>query len=195
MGNSRALAHMSEIASPASWAFAFCRFYLILPYSMRKPEKQAFTPAEWRLIQTHRTPARVQRFLSAMPYNREPEGGTLRSFRSVLRKGIAHCLEAAMVAAVILEQHGYAPLLVSLESWDKLDHVIFVFQKNGLWGSVARSRDPGLHGRQPVFRTLRQLAWSYFDPYVDLSGRLVGYGIANLYDLGNYDWRLSSRNL
>jgi len=74
-------------------------------------------------------------------------------------------------------------------------HVIFVFQKRGLWGSVARSRDLGLHGRRPVFRTLRQLAWSYFDAYVDFSGRLIGYGLGNLYDLGNYDWRFSPRNL
>ena len=162
---------------------------------MSKPEKQAFSSAEWQLIQAHRTPAQVQRYLTAMPYNWERGGGTLRSFRSVLKKGEAHCLEAALVAAVILEQHGYPPLLVSLESWDKLDHVIFVFQKNGLWGAIARSRDLGLHGRRPVFRTLRQLAWSYFDPYVDLSGRIIGYGPGSLYDLGNYDWRLSPRNV
>ena len=92
-------------------------------------------------------------------------------------------------------KHGYPPLLLSLESWDKLDHVIFVFQKNGLWGSVGRSRDFGLHGRRPVFRRLRDLAWSYFDTYVDLSGRLTGYGLANLYDLGNYDWRFTSKNV
>ena len=104
-------------------------------------------------------------------------------------------MEAALVAAVILEQHGYPPLLLSLESWDKLDHVIFVFQKRGLWGSVARSRDIGLHGRRPLFRTLRQLAWSYFDPYVDFSGRIIGYGLGNLYELENYDWRFSPRNL
>lgn len=162
---------------------------------MNKPEKQAFTRAEWQLIQAHRTPAQVQRYLTATPYNWERAGGTLRSFRSVLQRGEAHCLEAALVAAVILEQHGYPPLLVSLESWDKLDHVIFVFQKNGLWGSVARSRDLGLHGRRPAFRTLRQLVWSYFDPYVDLSGRIIGYGPCSLYDLGNYDWRFSPRNV
>jgi hypothetical protein len=162
---------------------------------MNKPEKQAFSAAEWQVIQQHRTPAQVQRYLTAMPYNWERGGGTQRSFRTVLQKHEAHCLEAALVAAVILEQHGYPPLLVSLESWDKLDHVIFVFQKNGLWGSVARSRDLGLHGRRPVFRTLRQLAWSYFDPYVDLSGRITGYGPCNLSDLGNYDWRFSAKNI
>ncbi len=161
----------------------------------RKPQREAFTIPEWNLIQKYRTPRQVQKLLSSYPYNWEREGGTQRSFREVLQRGEAHCMEAALVAAVILEQHGYPPLLMSLESWDKLDHVIFIFQQRGLWGSVARSRDLGLHGRRPAFRTLRQLAWSYFDPYVDLSGRLIGYGPTNLYDLGNYDWRFSPRNL
>lgn len=159
------------------------------------PEPQAFTRKEWKLIQSLRTPRQVQTFLSSMPYNWERNGGTQRSFREVVKRGEAHCMEAALVAAVILEQHGYQPWLMSLESWDLLDHVIFIFQHNGLWGSVARSRDIGLHGRKPVFRNLRQLAWSYYDPYVDFTGRLIGYGKGNLYDVGNYDWRFSPRNL
>jgi hypothetical protein len=112
-----------------------------------------------------------------------------------LKRNEAHCLEAAVGAAVILEQHGYQPLLLDIESVDLLDHVIFVFQKDGLWGSIGRSRDIGLHGRKPRFRTLRDLTWSYFDPYVDFSGRIKGYGLTSLYDLGNYDWRFSPRNM
>jgi hypothetical protein len=162
---------------------------------MRKPDKEAFTKKEWQIIQSLRTPARVQRYFSSMPYNWEHEGGTLRSLREVLRVGEAHCLEAAVGAAVILEQHGYPPLLMDIESVDLLDHVIFVFQKDGLWGSIGRSRDIGLHGRRPVFRSLRDLTWSYFDPYVDFSGRIKGYGLTSLYDLGNYDWRLSARKM
>src|SRR6476661_4915382 len=75
-----------------------------------------------------------------MPYNWERNGGTMRSFREMLKHNEVHCLEAAISAAVILEQHGYPPLLLDLESEDLLDHVIFVYQENGLWGSVARSR-------------------------------------------------------
>ncbi|HKN82141.1 MAG TPA: hypothetical protein VJW17_01835, partial [Pyrinomonadaceae bacterium] len=97
--------------------------------------------------------------------------------------------------AVILEQHGYPPLLLDLESYDLLDHVIFVYKEDGRWGSIARSRDRGLHGRKPVFRSLRDLAWSYFDTYVDFSGRLKAYGLTSLYELGNYDWRFSPRNM
>ena len=160
-----------------------------------RPEKDAFTTRERKLVQSLRSPAQVQRFLSSLPYNWEREGGTLRSFREVLKRNEAHCLEAAVAAAVILEQHGFPPLLLSLESQDKLDHVIFVFRKDRLWGSIGRSRDIGLHGRRPLFRHLRELAWSYFDPYVDFSGRITGYGLGSLYDLGNYDWRFSARNM
>jgi hypothetical protein len=130
-----------------------------------------------------------------MPYNWESDGGTLRSFREVVKQNEAHCLEAAVGAAVILEQHGYPPLLLDIESQDLLDHVIFVFQQDGLWGSIGRSRDIGLHGRKPLFRSLRDLTWSYFEPYVDLTGRIKGYGLTSLYDLGNYDWRFSSRKM
>lgn len=178
------------------FAFAFCASLLLKILLMKRaPGQAAFTTAEWKVVNAHRTPAQVQRFLRRMPYNWEREGGTLRSFREVIKRGEAHCLEAALAAAVILEQHGYPPRLLSLESQDKLDHVIFVFQKNGRWGSIGRSRDLGLHGRRPVFRSLRALAWSYFDPYIDYTGRITGYGATNLYELGNYDWRFSPRNV
>jgi hypothetical protein len=146
-------------------------------------------------VQRLNTPAKVQRFFSSLPYNRELDGGTMRSLRELVKRKEVHCLEAAVGAAVILEQHGYPPLLLDLESVDLLDHVIFVFREDGRWGSVARSRDIGLHGRKPVFRSLRDLVWSYFDPYVDFSGRLKGYGLTSLYDLGKYDWRFSPRNM
>ncbi|MFB3853042.1 MAG: hypothetical protein ACE148_04380 [Vicinamibacterales bacterium] len=159
--------------------------------------EKTFTPEERCLIRSLNTPRRVQRFLNSLPYNTEPPPGraTLRSFRGVVRTGTAHCLEAALTAAVILEQHGFPPLVLSFESVDELDHVLFVYRRQGLWGSVARSRDPGLHGRKPVFRTARALALSYVDPYVDRTGRIVGYAVADLRDLGNYDWRLSERNI
>lgn len=162
---------------------------------MQKPGKEAFTRKEWELIQALRTPAQVQSYFTSLPYNWERNGGTLRSFREVLKVGEAHCLEAAVAAAVILEQHGYPPLLMDIESVDLLDHVIFVFQKDRKWGSIGRSRDIGLHGRRPLFRSLRDLTWSYFDPYVDFSGRIKGYGVTSLYDLGNYDWRFSPRKM
>ncbi|HEU4769497.1 MAG TPA: hypothetical protein VFS77_19175 [Pyrinomonadaceae bacterium] len=159
------------------------------------PKRETFTSREWKLVQQLNTPAKVQRYFRSLPYNWERDGPTMRSFREFVKRNEVHCLEAAVGAAVILEQHGYPPLLLDLESHDLLDHVLFVFKESGGWGSIGRSRDIGLHGRKPVFRSLRDLAWSYFDPYVDFSGRLKGHGLTNLYDLGNYDWRFSPRKM
>ena len=161
----------------------------------RRPDKDAFTAAEWKLIRRLNTPLKVQKFFSSLPYNREVNGPSLRSFRELIRAEEAHCLESAVAAAVILEQHSYPPLLLDLESKDLLDHVLFVFKSNGAWGSIGRSRDIGLHGRKPVYRSLRDLAWSYFDPFVDFSGRLKGYAVTSLYELGDYDWRFSPRRM
>lgn len=159
------------------------------------PDVKRFTIAEWKLIEGLNTPSKVQRYFSSLPYNWEKNGSTIRSFREFVKRNEVHCLEAAVGAAVILEQHGYPPLLMDLESQDLLDHVIYIFKENGCWGSVARSRDTGLHGRKAVYRSLRELALSYFDPFVDFTGRLKGYGVTNLYDLGNYDWRFSPRKM
>jgi len=162
---------------------------------MSRPLPSAFTPRERRLIARLRTPDAVQGWLNALPYNTEPAGETLRSFRGVVRHHAVHCLEAALAAAAVLEQHGYPPLVLSFESIDKLDHVIFVYRCRGKWGSVARSRDPGLHGRRPVFRTARDLALSYVEPYVDFTGRITGYAVYDLSRLGRYDWRLSEKQM
>ena len=155
-----------------------------------------FTRAERALIARLNTPSKVQRWLNALPYNIETRGETLRSFRPVARLETAHCLEAALFAAVVMEQHGYPPLVMSLESQDWLDHVIFVYRHATGWGSIGRSRDPGLHGRKPRFRSPRALARSYYDGYVDYTGRLKGFGLADLSTtLAGYDWRLSTKNV
>lgn len=161
------------------------------------PPREAFTAAEWRVIRAHRTPRAVQGYLNALAYNTEPppDPATLRTFRGVVRSGTAHCLEAALSAAVILEQHGLPPTLMSLESIDGLDHVLFVYRARGRWGAVGRSRDPGLHGRRPVFQTLRAMAQSYYEPFIDWTGCVTAYGMANLSDLGTYDWRLYEGNV
>jgi len=164
------------------------------------PEKApdpAFTRRERRLIARLNTPLAVQRYLNQLPYNTEPApaGATLRTFRGVVRHGCAHCLEAALFAAVVLEQHGWPPLVLSFESIDQLDHVIFIYRQRDQWGSVARSRDPGLHGRRPVFRTPRALALSYADPYVDFTGRVTGYAVVDLNLMGTYDWRTADTNV
>ena len=159
-------------------------------------QRLEFTKRERALIARLNTPSKVQRWLNALPYNTETGGETQRSFRSVARLKTAHCMEAALFAAVVLEQHGYPPLVMSLASKDWLDHVIFIYRHRTGWGSVARSRDPGLHGRKPRFRSPRALAKSYYDGYVDYTGRLRGFGVADLGTaMGAYDWRLTTKNV
>lgn len=160
-----------------------------------KPERASFTTEELKIIDACRTPQQVHAWLRSLPYNFEKGKLTMRSFREVVQHQTAHCLEAALAAAVIMEQHKYPPLLLSLDSVDDLGHVVFLFQSKGKWGAVGRSRDDGLHGRKPVFRTPRDVALSYFDPYVDFSGRINGYAVVHLDELGNYDWRFAKRNL
>jgi hypothetical protein len=169
---------------------------LPLPRTDRaEPPALPFTAAERRIIARLRTPNAVQAWLNDLPYNIERGGETLRSFRGVVRTGTMHCLEAALAAAVVLEQHRFPPLVLSFESIDLLDHVIFVYRGQRGWGSVARSRDPGLHGRKPVFATPRALALSYFDEYIDYTGRIKAYAVVDLRVLAPYDWRLGERNV
>lgn len=130
-----------------------------------------------------------------MPYNIEETGKSCRSFRGVLRNRTAHCLEAAMTAATILEQRGYPPLVLSMESQDNLDHVLYVYREDGLWGAIGRSRAAGLGGRKPVFRSIRDLVMSYYDPFIDHTARITAYGVADLRDIPRCDWRFSRQNV
>lgn len=150
--------------------------------------RRRFAPGEKRVIAAHATPESVEAWLRRLPYNWERRGDTLRTLRGVVQHRRAHCLEAAVSAAAILEQHGFPPLLLDLESQDGLDHVLWLWRRDGKWGTVARSRDPGLHGRRPVFRSVKRLVDSYAPAYVDHTGRIVGYGVLDLRD-ETRDWR------
>lgn len=124
-----------------------------------------FTPEELDLISKHDTPEAVQAFLDTLAYNFEPDGvPTLKSFRRVLRDRTAHCMEGALSAAAILKQHGYPPQILCMEARD-IDHIVFVYQKDALWGAVAQSRDSNLKFRPPVFADFRELVMSYHPHY------------------------------
>ena len=158
----------------------------------RTPSPTRFRPAGRRLVERLRTPRLVQRWLDDLAYNRDE---TLHTFRGVVRQRAASCVEAVVSAATILEQHGHEPVVLDLDSQDGLGHVLFLYQRRGLWGAVGRSRDPGLHGRKPAFRTIRELVDAYAEPYVDFSGRIVAYAVLRLDDLTRADWRLSEGNV
>ena len=156
------------------------------------PDLSRLTADERRIVEACRTPRQVQRWLRSLPYNWDVSA---RTFRGVVAHGRVNCLEAVLSAATILEFHGHPPLVLDLASKDGLDHVLYLFRNRGRWGSVGRSRDEGLHGRKPVYRRVLDLVYSYVDPYVDGSGRLVGYGVFHLDELTRADWRLAGTNV
>ena len=129
----------------------------------------AFSPAERAVFRRLDSPAKIQRFLDReLDYNREPDGATCRSPRRALRDRTAHCMEGALFGAAALRLIGHPPLLVDLEAERDDDHVLAVFRVRGHWGAVAKSNFSGLRYREPVYRTLRELALSYFEHYYNL---------------------------
>lgn len=128
----------------------------------------AFTAAERAVFRRLTSPARIQRFLDDLAYNVEPDGPTCRSPRLVLRDRTAHCMEGALFGAAALRMLGHPPLLLDFEAVRDDDHVLAIFRVNGHWGAVAKSNYSGLRYREPVYRTLRELAMSYFEHYYNL---------------------------
>ncbi len=147
-----------------------------------------------KLSKTYDSPLKVQKFIRSLKYNRELSGESLSSALETFNKKSAHCLEAAILAAAILENQGYKPLVLSFESIDNLDHVIYVYKKNNKWGSIGCSRDQGLFGRRPIFRSLRDLTLSYYEPYIDKTGCITGYQVVHLDDTKT-NWRFSKKNV
>lgn len=156
-----------------------------------KQKKNPKSQLLYKLATQYNTPEKIQKFLIELDYNKS---NTILSALTSIQQKKAHCLEGAFIAAALLEYYEYPPLVMSFESIDNLDHVIYVFQRNKKWGSIAKSRDFGLRGREPIFNSLKALAQSYFDPYVDLSGRITGFQVMHL-DETLTNWRYSSRNV
>ena len=128
-------------------------------------------PREYTLLRSLKSPARVQDFLYfKVGYNKERDGPTCRSPRRVLRDRLAQCFEGALFAAAALMVIGYPPLLLDLEAVRDDDHVLALFRQRGCWGAVGKSNYAGLRFREPVYRTLRELAISYFEDYYNTAG-------------------------
>jgi len=124
-----------------------------------------FTPAELRKLRSFKAPYSVQRFLDDTPYHL---ANTAWSPRMVLREQTSHCLEGAIFAAAALRVLGFPPLIIDLEAENDTDHVLAVYQIKGYWGAVAKSNYTGCRYREPVYRTLRELAMSYFHIYFNM---------------------------
>jgi len=124
-----------------------------------------FNPAELRKLRSLKDPHGIQRFLDDMPYHL---ADTAWSPRRALHEQTAHCFEGAIFAAAALRVNGYPPLIFDLEAERDTDHVVAIYCVDGQWGAIAKSNFTGCRYREPVYRSLRELALSYFEVYFNL---------------------------
>ncbi|MFH0991069.1 MAG: hypothetical protein V1799_13755 [bacterium] len=135
-----------------------------------KSKTTLWNPQERKLLASLRSPEGVQQYLDNLPYNAKE---SCYSPRFVMNSGAAHCMEGALFAAAALEFLGYKPLIVDLIAQRDDDHIIAIYKRNGKWGCVAKSNYTGLRYRSPVYRTLRELALSFFDDYFNVKQELT----------------------
>lgn len=147
--------------------------------------------AEFAVLRKLTRPEKIQAFLNAIPSNREIGGETILSVREVLRQRRAHCIEGAFVAACALWIQGDPPLVMYLDcAPSDYPHVVTLFRRDRSWGAISKSRTAHLRYRDPVYRSLRELAMSYFHEYVDDHGRKTLRSYSRSFDLRHIDTKL-----
>jgi hypothetical protein len=151
-------------------------------------ESYGLSAGDLRTLRALKTPARIQKFVDALEYQYADTAG---SPARVLRERKGHCLEGALIAAAALRVNGHPPLVMDLEAVRDDDHVVALYRERGLWGGIAKSNFAGLRFRAPIYRTLRELALSYFEHYYNLRGErtLRSYSMpVNLARLDSQHW-------
>ncbi len=164
---------------------------------IRRERQESFglSAGNLRTLRALKTPARIQKFIDELPYQ---YANTAWSPQRVLREHKGHCLEGALLAAAALRVNGRPPLLMDLEAVQDDDHVVAIYRECGLWGSIAKSNFAGLRFRAPIYRTLRELALSYFEHYYNLRGErtLRSYSRpVNLKRLDRQHWMTSEEDV
>ena len=154
---------------------------------------------EEALFKKLRTPEKIQDYLDTLPFNLEKYGLTFYSPRAVIREGKAHCIEAACLAAAALWYHGADPLILDLRAlrYD-YDHVVTLFKQNGYWGAISKTNHGVLRYRDPIYRTVRELALSYFhEYYLTTTGRKTLREYSRPFNLKRFgtQWMTSEESL
>jgi hypothetical protein len=160
-------------------------------------EYLGLTRAELVILKRLSTPERIQDYLNALPANFEIGGQTSFSVREVLRRRRAHCIEGAMLAACALWVHGEPPLLMDLRAERDYDHVVTLFRRRGCWGAISKTNPPLLRWRDPVYRSLRELAMSYLHEYANKRGQKTLRSYSDPFDLRRLDpkiWVTNGKN-
>ncbi len=155
-----------------------------------------YTPREIKVFKSLDSPKKIQDFLAfKIRHNPAKDGVECRSPREVLKIGKAHCMEGALLAAAILEFHGYKPFLLDLRSTDDdLDHVVALFKQFGCWGAISKTNHAVLRYREPIYKTIRELSLSYFHEYFLDSGRKTLREYSAPFDLRFFDKHPFSSN-
>lgn len=151
--------------------------------SLKRGLRLGLSRAQARRLAALDTPQRVQDFIDRIPHNHELDGDCCRSAAETLRHNRAHCIEGAFVAACALWMHGHPPLLLDLRADDSDDdHVVALFKRRGCWGAISKTNHVWLRWRDPVYRSLRELAMSYLHEYT-LRGRKTLRFYSRAFDL------------
>jgi hypothetical protein len=153
-------------------------------------EDLGLTKAEFAVLRRLDSPQKIQAYLFGLDQNFETDRETCRTVREVLRTGRAHCIEGAMLAACALWVHGEPPLLLDMRAVRDYDHVITLFRRHGHWGAISKTNGIGLRWRDPVYRTLRELAISYFHEYYNKRDHKTLREYSVPFDLRRVDPRL-----
>ena len=160
--------------------------------------KWEFTPKELKILKRLNSPHKIQDFLNAMPFNFEKKGETLMSPRRVLRENKAHCLEGALLAAAAFWVNGEKPLLLDIKTTkDDMEHVVALFKRLGRWGAISKTNHVVLRYREPVYKTVRELAMSYFHEYFLDSGKKTMRSFSKPFDLRKLgsEWLISEKDM
>jgi hypothetical protein len=163
-----------------------------------RQQELGLTPREFAILRRLDTPQKIQAFLNGIPCNHEIGGETVLSVREVLRQRRAHCIEGAMVAAAALWVNGHAPLLLHLDcDLSDYPHVITIFRRHGAWGAISKTNGAPLRYRDPIYRTLRELALSYFHEYSNRRGHKTLRSYSMPFDMRKIppeEWVTASKN-
>ncbi len=161
--------------------------------------KKILSKEEEKIFKELSTPVKIQDFLDTLPRNMEKHGDTVMSPRMVLRERKAHCIEGALLSAAALWYHGMPPWVIDLKaSNEDFDHVIAVYRKNGYYGAISKTNHAGLRFRDPVYKTVRELAMSYFHEYLhDHNDHKTLRAYSGLIDLKKFGdkWIVSEEDL
>ena len=151
-------------------------------------EELGLSPREYAVLKRLSTPERIQAFVNSTPINHELDGETVLSVREVIRQRRAHCIEGAMFAACALWANGDPPLVMHLDCHESdYPHVIALFKRQGAWGAISKTNGAPLRYRDPIYRTLREIALSYFHEYSNRRGHKTLRSYSVSFDMRRLD--------